>query len=53
MTDRKYEIFSDPAYFGMWCVRDTISTKFNSRTSWHFMKKEEAEKLLELLEKAL
>ena len=45
---RQYELFNDPSYYDMWCVRDKSDRDYNSRTSWHFALKEDAEKLLEL-----
>ena len=49
---REYEIFNDSSYYGMWCVRDTEDKDFDSRTSWHFVDKKDAEQLLDLLNKA-
>ena len=49
---RTYKMFLDESYFGMWCVRDILDRDFNSRTSWHFASKEDAENLLNLLNKA-
>ena len=48
---RKYEIFQDKCYFDMWCVRDVSDRDFNSRTSWHFDLKRDADKFLKLLNK--
>ena len=49
---RHYELFKDPNYYEYYCVRDKEDTTFNSRTSWHFQEREDAETLLKLLTKA-
>lgn len=49
---REYEIFQDASYYDMWCVRDISDKKFNSRTSWHFILKEDAEQFLKLIREA-
>jgi len=47
-----YELFKDDSYYDFWCVRNTNDKRFNSPTSFHFAKHEDAEKFLELIEKA-
>lgn len=47
-----YVMFFDEAYFGMWCVRNTDDKRFDSPTSFHFDKREDAERFKELIEKA-
>ncbi len=49
---REYEMFCDECYYDMRCVRDISDKKFSSRTSRHLNTKQEAEQLLELLNKA-
>jgi uncharacterized Fe-S cluster-containing radical SAM superfamily protein len=49
---RKYEMFMDDAYYGMYCVRDISNRNFNSATSWHFPTKEKAEEFLKIIRKA-
>lgn len=49
---RKYQLFKDLCYYDMFCVRDISDRDFNSNTSWHFNLKKDAEKFLELLNKA-
>jgi len=44
-----YEIFCDVAYFHMWCVRNVNDRRFNSPTSFHFPKREDAEEFKRLL----
>ena len=51
-TKREYEMFLDDNYYGLRCVRDKSDRGFNSRTSRHFIKKEDALKFLELLYEA-
>ena len=48
----KFEMFCDESYYDMWCVRNVDDKRFNSPTSFHFVKKEDAEKFKELIEKA-
>lgn len=49
---RVYEIFVDTSYYDMWCVRDVSDKDFNSKTSWHFSTKEEAEQYCKLINEA-
>lgn len=46
----KYEMFLDECYFHMWCVRNTDDRRFNSPTSFHFVKKSDAEEFKRLIE---
>ena len=46
----EYEMFFDESYFDMWCVRSTTDRRFDSPMSFHFIKKEDAEKFKELIE---
>lgn len=48
---RHYELFKDPNYYDLYCVRDKEDITFNSRTSWHFQSKDDAEQFLNLLTK--
>jgi hypothetical protein len=48
----KYEMFLDEAYFHLWAVRPEDDKDFNSPRLFHFVKKEDAEKFKELIEKA-
>lgn len=53
MTDDnkpKYEMFLDECYFHMWCVRNTDDRRFDSPTSFHFVKKSDAEEFKRLIE---
>lgn len=50
--DMNYEMFLDECYYEMWCVRNKNDKRFNSITSFHFDKKEDAETFLELIKKA-
>ena len=52
MNKPKFELFCDESYYDMWCVRNVDDKRFNSPTSFHFVKKEDAEKFKELIEKA-
>jgi hypothetical protein len=52
-SKRVWELFSDPCYYDMWCVRLVSDKNFNSVTSFHLARHEDAKKLLELLELAL
>ncbi len=47
-----YEIFCDSSYYDMWCVRNTNDRRFDSPTSFHFIKNEDAKKFLELISMA-
>lgn len=49
---RKWEMFSDVSYYDMWCVRLVGDNNFNSTTSFHFMKYEDASTFFELLKVA-
>lgn len=49
----EYELFNDPCYFGMWCVRNKDDRRFDSQMSFHFALKEDAEKFKELIERAV
>lgn len=46
------EMYLDYAYYDLWAVRRVGDKDFNSPALFHLVKKEDAEKLLELLEKA-
>lgn len=48
----KWEIFLDKSFYDMWAVRPKGDKDFNSPRLFHFIHKEEAEKLKELLEKS-
>lgn len=48
--DSDYEIFMDESYYGKWCVRNVNDRRFNSPTSFHFTKKEDAEEFKRLLD---
>jgi len=52
LRGRIWEMFTDESYYGMICVRCVSDTQFNSDTSFHFMNSNDAEKFLNLLEKA-
>lgn len=47
-----YEMFHDKCYYWLWCVRNKNDRRFHSPMSFHFDKKEDAEKFLELISKA-
>ena len=47
-----YEMFLDLSYFDMWCVRDSNDRHFNSPTSYHFDKHEDAIMFYELIKKS-
>lgn len=47
-----YEIFCDASYYHMWCVRNLDDKRFNSPTSFHFVKKSDAEEFKLLIELA-
>lgn len=49
---KKWEMYLDYAYYDLWAVRRVGDKEFNSPALFHLEKKEDAEKLLELLEKA-
>lgn len=48
----KWEIFIDESFFDMWAVRPIGDKDFNSPRLFHYVFKEDAEKLKELLEKS-
>ena len=52
MTEPKfdYEIYQDSNYYDLWCVRNTNDKRFDSLTSFHFEKEEDALEFLRLLE---
>ena len=49
MESKDYVMFLDSAYYDMWCMRNKNDKRFNSPTSFHFAKREDAEKFLELI----
>lgn len=48
----EYELFSDSAYYDMWCVRNRDDRRFDSPTSFHFDTRTEAEMFKMLIERA-
>lgn len=48
-----YELFCDPAYYDMWCVRNITDKRFNSPMSFHFSDKKHAEEFKRLIEIAV
>jgi hypothetical protein len=44
-----YEIFIDRWYYDMWCVRNTDDKRFESPTSFHFVKESDAREFLRLI----
>ena len=48
----QYEVFLDPSYFDMWCVRSADDRRFNSPMSFHFNLEKDARTFKELIEKA-
>ena len=46
---REWEAYVDTSYFDMVCVRLVSDKDFNSDTSFHFMRKDEAEEFIDLL----
>lgn len=49
-TKDSYELYCDSAYYDMWCVRNVNDNRFQSPTSFHFMKKTDAEEFKRLIE---
>lgn len=49
----KWEIFCDTSYYDLWCMRPVGDKDFNSPLSFHFAKKEDAEALLEIVNKSI
>lgn len=49
----KFEIFNDISFYGYYCVRPIDDKDFNSPLSFHFPDKADAQKFLELIEKAV
>lgn len=49
----KWEMYLDVSYYDLWAVRRTGDKDFNSSALFHLANKEDAEKLLELLEKSI
>lgn len=47
--EQDYEIFIDNCCYDMWCVRNTNDRRFDSPTSFHFNRKEDAEEFLRLI----
>ena len=47
----KWELFCDAAFYDMWAVRPKGDKDFNSPRVFHFVRKEDAEKFLELISK--
>lgn len=51
-TNEQFELFCDEAYYHMWCVRNVNDKRFNSPTSFHFCKHEDALEFKRLIELA-
>ncbi len=49
LRGRQWEMFSDLAYYDMWCVRCCEDKDFNSQLSFHFISKNDADKFLSLI----
>jgi len=52
ITDKRgqtWEMFCDASYYDMWCVRWASNREFNTMTSFHFDKQEQAARFLKLL----
>ena len=47
-----WEMYCDDCYYGMWAVRDTADTSFNSQRLFHFALHEDAKAFLKLIKKA-
>ncbi len=47
-----YEIFIDPSYYDLLCVRNKNDKRFDSPTSFHFINYEDAKKFFELISMA-
>lgn len=48
----EWEVFSDGAYYDLWCVRPVGDCSFGSPRSFHFQTKVDAEKFKSAVEKA-
>jgi len=46
---REWELFCDQSYWDFWCVRVSSDRDFNSPTSFHFMKRVDAVRFLNLI----
>lgn len=49
----KWEMYLDMSYYDMWAVRRIGDTDFNSPALFHLGSREDAEKLMKLLEKTV
>ena len=47
MTEKDFEVFVDPTYFDMWCLKPKKSKSFND--TLHFIREQEARHALQTI----